>query len=72
MEQVKVCPFMSTSEKQVACLQDRCQIWFREDQDRESSLNPANCSLAYLPQVVLEIAAHTRLIRGSMEESIAI
>ena len=72
MEQGKICPFMSTAKSKVPCMRQECQIWFSEDPERDSSLNQANCSLAYLPQVALEIATHTRLIRGSMEDSIAI
>ena len=72
MEQGKICPFMSTGDRKVSCLREECQIWFSEDPEKGSSLSQANCSLAYLPQVTLEIATHTRLIRGSMEDSVAI
>jgi hypothetical protein len=72
MEQAKVCPFMSSEEKKVNCLREECQLWFVESQGLESSLNPANCALAHLPLLALEISNHTRVIRGSMEESVAI
>ncbi len=72
MEEGKVCPFMSTGDRKVNCIKGECQIWFSEDPEKDSSLSQANCSLAYLPQVIVEIAAHTRLIRSSMEDSVAI
>ena len=72
MEQPKMCPFMSSEEKKVSCLREECQLWFVEAQGFESSLNPANCALAHLPLLVLEISNNTRLIRGSMAESVAI
>ena len=72
MEQTKMCPFMSSEDKKVNCLREECQLWFVEAQGIESSLNPANCALANLQLLVLEISNHTRLIRGSMAESIAI
>jgi streptogramin lyase len=72
MEQTKICPFMSSEDKKVNCLREECQLWFVESEGIESSLNPANCALAHLPLLVSEISNHTRLIRGSMVESIAI
>jgi hypothetical protein len=72
MEQKKMCPFLSSADKKVNCLKEECQLWFVEAQGIESSLSPANCALAHLPMLVLEISNHTRLIRGSMEESVAI
>jgi hypothetical protein len=72
MEKDRICPFMSTGDQKVSCLRDECQVWFREEKDSESSLSRANCALAYLPQLVLEVATHTRLIRASTEDSIVI
>jgi hypothetical protein len=72
MEQAKICPFMSGEAKKVNCLREECQLWFVESEGIESSLNPANCALAHLPLLVLEISNNTRLIRGSMVESVAI
>jgi len=72
MEQSKICPFMSSEDKKVICLREECQLWFVEGEGIESSLSPANCALAHLPLLALEISNNTRLIRGSMEESIAI
>ena len=72
MEQAKICPFMSGEAKKVRCLREECQLWFVESEGNEFSLNPANCALAHLPLLVLEISNNTRLIKGSMVESIAI
>jgi hypothetical protein len=72
MEQTKICPFMSSKAEKVNCLREECQLWFVEAQGFESTLSPANCALAHLPLLVLEISNHTRLIRGSMEETVAI
>lgn len=72
MEKEKVCPFMSNGSEKVKCLKEECQIWFCQDEKSDSALTPANCAVAYLPQVVLEIATHTRLIKASMEERVAI
>jgi hypothetical protein len=72
MEQAKICPVMSGEAKKVNCLREECQLWFVESEGIESSLNPANCALAHLPLLVLEISNNTRLIRGSMVESVAI
>ena len=72
MERTKMCPFMSGEDKKVNCLREECQLWFVEAGGIESALNPANCALAHLPLLVLEISNHTRLIRGSMAESVAI
>jgi hypothetical protein len=72
MEKTKICPFMSTEDEKVNCLREECQLWFVESVGTRSSLNPANCSLAHLPLLVLEISNNTRLIKGSMVESVAI
>ena len=72
MEQEKICPFMSTEGEKAHCLKERCQLWFSESHESESSLSPSNCSLAYLPQLVLEISNNTRLIKVSMEETLAL
>jgi len=72
MEQMKMCPFMSSEDKKVNCLRDERQLWFVEGEGIEFSLNPANCAVAHLPLLFLEISNNTRLIRGSMEESVAI
>ena len=72
MEETKICPFMSSEDKKVNCLREQCQLWFVEAQGFESSLSSANCALAHLPMLVLEISNNTRLIRGSMEDSVAI
>lgn len=72
MEKERICPFMSMEDKTVHCLKERCQLWFSETQETESSLSPANCAVAYLPQLMLEISNNTRLIKASMEETIAI
>jgi hypothetical protein len=63
---------MSTEKKTVQCLKEKCQLWFSEPYETESSLSPANCAVAYLPQLVLEISNNTRLIKASMEETVAI
>ena len=72
MEQTRICPFMSSEDKKVNCLREECQLWFVEGEGIESTLNPANCALAHVPLLVLEISNNTRLIRGSMERSVAI
>ena len=72
MEQTKICPFMSSEDEKVNCLKEECQLWFVEGEGIQSSLNPANCALAHLPLLVLEISNNTRLIKGSMVESVAI
>ncbi len=72
MEKTRICPLMSSEQEKVNCLREECQLWFVERQGIESSLKPANCALAHLPLLVLEISNNTRLIRGSMAESIAI
>ncbi len=72
MTENKICPFMSNGETKVDCLREKCQIWFVETQGIESSLNPANCALAHLPLLALEISNNTRLMKESMVESIAL
>jgi hypothetical protein len=72
MEQKKICPFLSTEDKKVHCLKEQCQLWYSEADESESSLSPANCAVTYLPQVVLEISNNTRMIKASMEETVAI
>jgi len=72
MEQTKICPFMSTEDKKVRCLKERCQLWYSESPASELSLGVSNCSLASLPLLVLEISNNTRLMKASMEDSVAI
>jgi hypothetical protein len=72
MEQSRICPFMSTEDKKVRCLRERCQLWFSESPGGETLLGLSNCSLACLPLLVLEISNNTRLMKASMEDSVAI
>jgi len=72
MEQSRICPFMSNEGEKVKCLRERCQLWFAESPGSDLSLGMTNCSLACLPILVLEISNNTRLMKGSMEDSVAI
>ncbi len=72
MAETKICPFMSNGEDHVDCLREKCQLWFVETQGIDSSLNPANCAVAHVPLLALEISNNTRLMRDSMVESIAL
>ena len=72
MEQSRICPFMSNGDEKVKCLKERCQLWFTESPGGELSLGTSNCSLACLPLLVLEISNNTRLMKASMEDTVAI
>jgi hypothetical protein len=72
MEENRICPFMSSEDEKVRCLKERCQLWFTESPGGELSLGVSNCSLACLPILVLEISNNTRLMKDSMEETVAI
>ena len=72
MEQNKVCPFMTGGGKRVSCLKEECQLWFTESPGEETKLGLSNCAVAHLALLVLEISNNTRLMKASMEESIAI
>jgi len=72
MEESKICPFMSHEGEKVRCLKERCQLWFAENPGSDLSLGMSNCSLACLPNLVLEISNNTRLMKDSMEETVAI
>ena len=72
MEESGICPFMSREDQKVRCVKERCQLWFTESPGNELSLGLSNCSLACLPTLVLEISNNTRLMKDSMEDSVAI
>lgn len=72
MEQSKTCPFMSTDDKKVKCLRGKCQLWFSASPGAEPYLGLSNCAVAYLPNLVQEILNNTRLMKASMDETVAI
>ena len=72
MKRNKICPLMSTEDTKVTCVKEKCQLWFAENPGNALSERMANCALVYLPRLVVEISNNTRLIKASMEESVAI